>query len=104
MTPADAPSWLRPVYFASLAVHAGIIALVLATGATNTGADSAPGNLLFSGLMLLPVLFAILPSMIALLSWWMCHRTGTAPSVGHMGLSTALAVFWLIAMTIGYWA
>ena len=92
-----APAWLRPAYTAALALHALIFAALVwlaFTMAVGPGqvANAARESAGLSVALFLTGLLPALPSIIALLSWWLCRRNGWAPSVAHMGLAVAAAL------------
>jgi hypothetical protein len=92
-----APVWLRPAYTAALALHVLIVAALVwlafaVAGGLGQTANAARESAGLSVALFLTGLLPALPSIIALLSWWLCRRNGWAPSVAHMGLAVAAAL------------
>jgi hypothetical protein len=95
-----------------VAVHAGALVLLLALVAfqaadlSHGNANAAPGTLFFLLVLVLPVLLLGVPSIMALVSWRLCHRQGVEPSPGHMGLTVAgaLTILVFLAWVMLSWA
>ncbi len=109
MTAITARLWIGRVYVVALLLHASLISLVLGWAlfqilSMGSTANAARESLGLSLLFLLPVLLGSLPSIFALLSWWLCRRRGWHPSTGHMGLTTAAAAAFLILFSVSYFA
>jgi hypothetical protein len=100
-----APVWLGRVYVVALLLHAvlvaGIVALaLLQTLSLGFTANAAREGLGLSLIIFVTILVPAIPSIFALLSWWLCRRNGWRPSKGHMGLTIAVPVAILILFTV----
>ncbi|MEQ9260357.1 MAG: hypothetical protein RIG84_14815 [Roseovarius sp.] len=102
MTAAMPSPRLKLAYGVALALHGLFVAALVAFGLLRvamlgTQADAARGGIVLGLLLFLVTLVPAVPSIIALLSWWMCRRRGWAPSEGHMKLAIGgIGVLFLI--------
>jgi hypothetical protein len=99
MTASSVSPWLPRAYVTALLLHAAFLVLIVALAVTASSvgvANAAPDTMIFALLVALPVLMAGLPSLVALLSWYMCRRRGWTPSPPHMGLTVASAAVLLV--------
>ncbi|WP_099824441.1 hypothetical protein [Oceaniglobus indicus] len=100
----DLRALIGPAYGIALVIHGLFVVFVIGAGATSAvfvagTANAWRSDLLAFPLILLPALLGALPSIIALLSWFLLWRRDRRPSVGHRVLTTGWAAV-LVGLTV----
>lgn len=107
MSSPTAVVWLTRAYGAALILHGAFVLLVVALAVLSVvqlgaGANAAREGAGLSLLVFFTTFLGAIPSILAVLSWWLCRRNNWTPSTGHMFLTVFAAVVLLVLILMAY--